>query len=149
MNHLRPAWAKETDPIFLTICCRKRQANQLTDDHAWNALVRGCDEMLEARLWNPRLLLAMPDHLHLIVGIPKHVGIGPAVKMFKAKSATHGKIEWQRDAFDHRIRNETAVRSKWHYVLMNPVRAGLCPAPDDWPYRKIWPRARSPQGEPG
>jgi hypothetical protein len=27
---------------------------------------------------------------------------------------------------------------KRQYVLMNPVRAGFCAAPDDWPFRKIW-----------
>jgi REP element-mobilizing transposase RayT len=147
MDHLRPAWARETDPVFLTICCRRRHANQLANEQIWKTLLQAADEMRDAGRWSPRLLVAMPDHVHVIADIPRRTGICSAVRIFKSKSAMYGHIEWQRDVFDHRIRNETAVRSKWHYVQMNPVRAGLCEKPDDWPYRKAWPRNRSPQGE--
>jgi putative transposase len=148
LTHVRPAWAKESDPIFLTICCRDRKRDQLTSEKNWQALVSATEAMLSNHTWNPRLMVAMPDHVHIIVDIPKITGIAEAIRQFKAKTATAGQIDWQRDAFDHRIRNETAVRDKWHYVLMNPVRANLCAVPSEWPYTKIWPRNRPPQGGP-
>jgi len=148
LTHVRPAWAKESDPVFLTICCRDRKRDQLANEISWHALVTAAESMLSDHTWNPRLMVAMPDHVHLIADIPRITGIPKAIRLFKAKTAIAGQIDWQRDAFDHRIRNETSVREKWNYVLMNPVRANLCAAPSDWPYMKIWPRNRSPQGEP-
>ena len=148
LPHARPSWTKDTDPIFLTICCNPRGKNQLANDSAWRALATTAEGMLEESRWNPRLMLAMPDHVHLIADIPRLTGIPEAIRLFKAKTAITAPIDWQRDAFDHRIRNETAIRAKWHYILMNPVRAKLCAVPSDWPYQKTWPRNRSPQGEP-
>ena len=148
LTHVRPAWAKESDPVFLTICCRDRKGAWLTNDSCWHALVCAAESMLSDHTWNPRLMVAMPDHVHLIADVPRLTGIPKAIRVFKTKTTISAQIDWQRDAFDHRIRNETAVREKWNYVLMNPVRANLCASPSDWPYTKTWPRNRSPQGEP-
>jgi len=41
---------------------------------------------------------------------------------------------WQKSFTDHRIRdNEDYLKHK-EYVWMNPVRAGLCKLPSDYPY---------------
>ena len=148
LTHVRPTWARESDPVFLTLCCRDRKRAWLTNESCWQALVCAAESMFRDHYWSPRLMVAMPDHVHLIADIPRLTGIPKVIRLFKAKTAITDQIDWQRDAFDHRIRNETAIRAKWHYVLMNPVRAKLCAAPSDWPYTKIWPRNRSPQGEP-
>ncbi|MEN9653621.1 MAG: hypothetical protein RL303_1341 [Verrucomicrobiota bacterium] len=140
LTHFRPAWAEDSDPIFLTICCQDRHLNQLAETHAWSGLIRSAEEMRDDDLWNPRLIVAMPDHVHLIVDVPRLTGMNRAIRLFKAKSAQAAKIKWQRGAFDHRIRNASAVRSKWHYVIMNPVRANLARTPEEWPYTKTWPR---------
>jgi REP element-mobilizing transposase RayT len=41
---------------------------------------------------------------------------------------------WQRDCWDTQLRRGESYRAKWEYVLDNPVRAGLCESPDEWPY---------------
>jgi len=46
----------------------------------------------------------------------------------------HG-IVWQRGFFDHRLRDSSAWQAKTMYVRLNPVRAGLCKEPDQWPYQ--------------
>jgi len=148
LNHVRPSWVDDSDPIFLTICCQNRKVNQLAEPRKWSCLLKSAEEMRDNNLWNPRLIVAMPDHVHLIADIPRTVGIGRSIRLYKAKTAHAGQIKWQRSAFDHRIRNASAVRAKWHYVLMNPVRTKLCQTPEEWPYTKIWPRNSSPQGEP-
>jgi REP-associated tyrosine transposase len=38
-------------------------------------------------------------------------------------------VNWQRVFFDHR-----ELEEKTSYVLMNPVRKGLCEAAEDWPW---------------
>jgi hypothetical protein len=35
-------------------------------------------------------------------------------------------VEWQRDFFDHRLRDHHELQERTSYILMNPVRKGLC-----------------------
>ena len=37
--------------------------------------------------------------------------------------------------FDHLLRSQESYSQKWDYVRMNPVRAKLCDAAEDWPYQ--------------
>ena len=83
----------------------------------------------------------MPDHLHLIVLIPRTPGIDSLMTDFKRSVSFRSPIDWQRDGFDHRLRNRAQLRAKWNYVLMNPVRAGLCKTTDEWPY--VWSPGRA------
>ncbi|RKX42538.1 MAG: hypothetical protein DRP64_09705 [Verrucomicrobia bacterium] len=41
---------------------------------------------------------------------------------------------WQAEFFDRLLRSDESLTDKWRYVEMNPVRAGLCESPDDYPY---------------
>jgi putative transposase len=74
----------------------------------------------------------MPDHLHAIIAFPREPGIKTTVSNWKRYlMAKHG-IHWQRDFFDHRLRDEHQLREKMSYILMNPVRKGLCKESGDW-----------------
>jgi REP-associated tyrosine transposase len=42
---------------------------------------------------------------------------------------------WQRGFFDHIIRNSESYSAKWDYICENPVRAGLVPSTDEWPFQ--------------
>jgi len=80
----------------------------------------------------------MPDHVHLIVTIPKSFGVAVAISRFKRAASYGNQIRWQPAAFDHRIRSDDSYREKWQYVLANPKRGGLIQESDMWPYVKIW-----------
>ena len=41
---------------------------------------------------------------------------------------------WYPDYFDRFIRNEEHLARAVEYIEMNPVEAGLCQRPEDWPY---------------
>jgi hypothetical protein len=41
---------------------------------------------------------------------------------------------WQRQYFDHIIRNEKDLFDSLEYIKMNPVRKGLVKTPDEWPF---------------
>jgi hypothetical protein len=84
--------------------------------------------------WWPRLVLFMPDHLHALMVFPAAQDLPKVVRDWKRYTARNAGIRWQRDFFDHRIRNEQSLEEKWHYVAQNPVRAGLVVTPEDWPY---------------
>ena len=137
-GHHRPAWAPGSDPIFLTICGVRRGENQFAREPRWAGLVRSAEHLQQQRRWQPLLLLAMPDHVHLIVIIPKSTGIGEAVRRFKRAASYGNQISWQAAAFDHRIRSDDSYREKWQYVLANPRRAGLVRENAAWPYVRSW-----------
>jgi REP element-mobilizing transposase RayT len=84
----------------------------------------------------------MPDHVHLFVAIPPQ-GI-TVVKWVQALRSVVGKTllalgfekpHWQEGFFDHVLRTGESYSQKWDYVRMNPVRAGLCERPEEWPYQ--------------
>ena len=89
----------------------------------------------QGELW-VHVLLLMPDHLHAILSFSPTVGMRKSIAKWKRYAAREKGIQWQRDFFDHRLRKDESVVEKTHYIRMNPVRAGLVDAPEDWPY--VW-----------
>ena len=139
--HGRPSWVDLKDPIFITICCKKRFVNQLANRKAWAALLDAANSLRDQNFWYPKLMVAMPDHVHLICQMPASPGITEVIRLFKAKTALAAHISWQRGAFDHRVRNDDAHDEKVRYVLLNPVRAKLCEVPEAWEYVFKWNQA--------
>jgi hypothetical protein len=41
-------------------------------------------------------------------------------------------VDWQRDFFDQRLRDHQELEEKTGYILVNPVRKGLCEQAEDW-----------------
>ncbi len=80
------------------------------------------------------LLVLMPDHLHGILSFNREVGMQKSIREFKKYTAKKAGIRWQRDFFDHRLRKDESYVEKAYYIRMNPVRAGLCAKPEEWPY---------------
>lgn len=58
------------------------------------------------------------------------------IRAWKHYLAKRHRIRWQRDFFDHRIRQHESHEEKAAYIRNNPVRAGLVEKPEDWPY--VW-----------
>lgn len=52
-------------------------------------------------------------------------------KRIKREVGIVGNV-WQREFFDHVIRNETSYAQKREYVFNNPVRAGLVKKAEEW-----------------
>jgi putative transposase len=85
----------------------------------------------------------MPDHLHGILAFSREEGMKRLVSDWKRFLARQYRISWQRDFFDHRLRDHHQEAAKLKYILMNPVRRGLCERAEDW----IWiyrPKHRPP-----
>lgn len=86
----------------------------------------------EKLLWHCRLALLMPDHLHAILAFPPAPGLATTLTNWKKFIARQHGVEWQRDFFDHRLRNDQELQEKMSYILMNPVRKGICERVEDW-----------------
>ncbi len=79
----------------------------------------------DTQKWYLKILLLMPDHLHMLVGIPGNADLSNLLRDFKRVTATIARIHWQRNFFDHRLRHDESEAEKFEYIRQNPVRAGL------------------------
>jgi REP element-mobilizing transposase RayT len=135
LPHDPPDWINPTqEAFFVTINCLPRGTNQLANDKVWTALIDALEFREERGEWKWHLILAMPDHLHGIVCFPNSFFMRKSISAWKRWLARSHSIHWQRDFFDHRLRSMESAIEKAHYIRMNPVRAGLCASPQDWPY---------------
>jgi putative transposase len=123
-----PTWAW----YFLTICTRQKDQQQLAAVPVAMGVVdawKKYDEMGKCRV---AVITCMPDHVHVVVSSDQP--ISKVVSDFKRFTARTHRVLWQDNYFDHRVRSTDQLVAKCHYVLQNPVRAGLVAEAGAWPY---------------
>jgi REP element-mobilizing transposase RayT len=134
LPHGIPEWVDRDDHWFITICCTPRGGNQLAKASTFGTLTESI-RIREARGdLKLAILTAMPDHLHFICQINHYRGMSKMIKDLKCYIAKTEGVRWQEGYFDHRLRNPSEYLDKYAYVRRNPVRAGFCATPEDWPY---------------
>jgi putative transposase len=138
LPHQVPPWIDPNKEIyFLTICCGVRGKNQLALEPIASGLFDTVTFRNENHLWFAYLFLLMPDHAHALMSFPPSgKTIKAIVGKWKEWTAKHLNIQWQRDFFEHRLRQEESRREKADYILNNPVRAGLVQKSEQWPF--VW-----------
>jgi REP element-mobilizing transposase RayT len=83
----------------------------------------------------------MPNHVHVVVTPYGDHSLSDVLHSWKSFSAHHinmvlgrkGRV-WQEESFDHMVRHERAFAEFVAYTENNPVVAGLCARPEDWPF---------------
>jgi len=83
----------------------------------------------------------MPNHVHVLVHCPKGALLGELVKSWKIHSSRRinqmlgrqGAL-WAADYHDRYIRDLDHLANARSYIRRNPVKAGLCRNPEDWPW---------------
>lgn len=81
----------------------------------------------------------MPDHVHAFVSPwrDREQRLSHFMQSWKSCVTLRLKPDvplWQREFFDRLLRSGESLSEKWAYVKMNPVRAGLCGNPDEYPF---------------
>ena len=132
LPHAVPQWVPEGSWFFITINCEERGRNQLCRTGVGDAVLAAMEHNHSKGVWHCRLVLLMSDHLHAIIAFPHEPGMKTTLSNWKKFTAVKLGIEWQRDFFDHRLRSNEELIEKTDYILMNPVRKGLCERADDW-----------------
>jgi hypothetical protein len=56
-----------------------------------------------------------------------------------------GRAFWQEESYDRLVRHEREFVNIANYIEMNPVSAGLCATPEDFPYSSAWRISKPPQ----
>jgi putative transposase len=120
--------------FFVTICCERRRVNQLCHDATARVIFETTRRYHSARRWYLKLLLLMPDHLHVLIAIPGDAELSKLIRDFKRITARVAKVGWQRNFFDHRLRHDESEDEKAAYIRANPVRAGLIAEEEPWPF---------------
>lgn len=117
--------------------------------------------IVEHSIWHERTsrfvvyaYVVMPDHLHLLLQ-PIRRNISIIMQSIKSNSCReinrylnqhhsgeralaamggHGTFQWQKGFYDHVIRDDRDFRNHVEYIRFNPVRAGLCQTPEEYPF---------------
>ena len=134
LSHALPQWVPDGSSFFVTVKCLPPGKNQLCQAGVGDGVLAAMAHHHEQCLWHCQLCLLMPDHLHAIMAFPREPGMKTLLTHWKKFVATQCRVKWQRDFFDHRLRNHHQLQEKIAYILMNPVRKGLCERAEDW----IW-----------
>lgn len=84
--------------------------------------------------------VVMPNHVHLIL-TPLGIALERAMQYIKGGYSHRVKVEmnskvnlWQRGFTDHRIRDAEDYESHRAYIHLNPVKARLVEAPEQYPW---------------
>ena len=134
LPHGIPPWVREGAVFFITVSCAKRGDNQLCLAETAGGLFEAIAFRHRKREWWVRLFLLMPDHCHALISFSREVSMKASISNWKRFTSRNLNIDWQRDFFDHRVRNVDFLQEKESYIMMNPVRKGLCERPEDWSY---------------
>ncbi len=130
----------ERAPIyFVTACAHERRAI-LACEEVHGALKSFGASGPDRGAWMGAYVL-MPGHAHLFVALDDaKTNLSKWMKALKGALSEALRIKgivsphWQKGFFDHMLRSGESYSEKWDYVRDNPVRAGLVPAWDRWPY---------------
>jgi adenine-specific DNA methylase/REP element-mobilizing transposase RayT len=105
-------------------------------------VVRDALEHFDKSRYDLHAWVIMPNHVHVLV-TPRPgctlSSILHAWKSFTANEANEmlgrqGSSFWQRESYDHLVRNEKEFCHFLEYIRQNPVKARLCSQPEEWPY---------------
>jgi putative transposase len=134
LDHTIPTFAEWDATYFLTICCLPRHANTLCEPERAARIFESVRIYETLGKWSVCLMLLMPDHLHALVDFPFWGDMGRIVSNWRRYLSRHLGVSFQRNFFDHRLRQDESHDEKWKYIKLNPVRAGFVKNPEDWPY---------------
>ncbi|WP_010361483.1 REP-associated tyrosine transposase [Pseudoalteromonas citrea] len=82
----------------------------------------------------------MPDHIHLLIQLSTVTTLSDFIRSFKGtltsilRPLINNQRLWQRDYYDHMIRNETELLHNARYIIANPLRAKLVQKISQYPY---------------
>jgi putative transposase len=95
---------------------------------------------VELRHYELGAYVVMPNHVHLLI----QPSIAPErlMKSLKGASAREanrvlgrtGEPFWQKESYDHWVRNPSEFQKIRMYIEANPVKAGLARNPQDYPW---------------
>ncbi|WP_415883399.1 REP-associated tyrosine transposase [Neptuniibacter sp. QD72_48] len=79
--------------------------------------------------------VVMPDHIHWLMKLNDIKNLSETVRLLKVMvTQKAGTPIWQSGYYDHALRKEEAIEDVARYIVLNPVRAGLCENVRQYPW---------------
>jgi REP element-mobilizing transposase RayT len=131
---------------FVTTICGDRR-RVFSNAIATRLVVRILNEVRDEE--GARLLsyVIMPDHVHLLI-VPGRLGLGNFMKLWKGRFARSWNKEtdrsgsiWQERYYESVMRGDEQIERCIQYIDANPVKAGLCTRPEEYPWSSAGPEA--------
>jgi REP element-mobilizing transposase RayT len=100
----------------------------------------------DGRDYRLHAFVVMPNHVHILVDIVGSMNLSRIVQRWKSftskqllaratvRAAFPDRRLWQPEYWDRFIRNEAHYRATVDYIAQNPVKAGLTPTAQAWPW---------------
>ena len=118
------------------------------------ALVAEAIRFFDAERYYLRAWVVMPNHVHVVFWPAPNHTVSAVLRTWKQFTAVRanrilnraGQPFWQRESYDHWIRNDEERQRCCNYVRNNPPRAGLCRTPEEWKWSSAWPGWRDQSG---
>jgi len=119
-------------------------------------IVATCIRELAPTHYRLHAFCIMPNHVHMLIdqqGVSEpalrvhgriYTALSRAMRLLKGKSAAlcnrylgrRGPF-WQHESYDHLVRDEKEYERILAYIIINPIRAGLGPDWEQWPYTYV------------
>ena len=134
LHHGTPGWVKDGALFHVRIRVATGQTVSLTEANLPAELLQAAKRYHELGHWWCELFLLMPDHVHALLRFPRDPGMAVVIGNWKRGTARFQGVKWQKNFFDHRIRDRVEADKKWRYIRLNPVVKQLCAKEEDWPH---------------
>ncbi len=112
--------------------------NIARDDADWEVLTGYIDRVVRKRGWLVQTFCFMPNHLHLVLRTPEpdlsdgmREVLGDYARDFNDRHDRTGHL-FQGRFYSGVIKDDPQHMEVMRYVALNPLRAGLAPAPELW-----------------
>jgi putative transposase len=121
--------------LFVTFCTADRR-RLLVSPEVHAALLSAWNDSAH---WVVGRYIIMPDHIHLFCSPASRASVSVTLwvaywKRLVSKMFPALQPMWQRGCWDTQLRCHESYTEKWHYVINNPVRAGLVKKAIEWPH---------------
>lgn len=115
---------------FITICIKNRQQllgkiinSQIQLNQKGKIIEKELINTInKLKYCNIKIYQIMPDHIHFILEIKNEniIKLGDIVRYYKGRTSSKTKIYWQRNYYEHIIRNEKEYNKIYEYIINNP-----------------------------
>ena len=137
LHHEVPSWVEGGALFHIRIALdRTSQQKTLTEPTLAQSILDSVRFYHQKERWFITVFVLMSDHLHMLVSFYNDQAISRVIGEWKHFHARTNDVLWQQGYFDHRLRDDERgeqLSMKVDYIHANPVAAGLCTKPEDWP----------------